>query len=914
MNSNTEKPSFKSRLSKAGPYITAFCIPVLVMVVVFIERGFWPLGEKCFLRTDMYHQYVPFLQELRFKIANGGSLFYSWNIGGGTNFWTLTAYYLATPTNILLLIWPQGYVIEYATFMIVNKIGLCSLTMAYYLNKKHGNEGLEAYPPAFFGTFYALSGYMAAYNWNLMWLDCLALFPLVILGLERLVKENKGLLYCVALGLTILSNYYIAIMVCMGVAVFCFFLLGTEREMLKDFGLKFAKFVGYTLLAVGLSAVILLPYINYFKMTASAGSTFRWEWYSYFPIFDMITRHLMNVQPHTGLEHWPNIYCGVAVLLLIPLYYMNKRVTLREKIGYTIVLIFFYFSFSTRAMDYIWHGFHIPNSLPCRQAFIYIFIVLTMSYRGFRGIKERSFRDITFAMLLALVLTFAGEKLETDTEIYTNYVFYVSALFIIFYTIVLYIYRKGRAYKDILLIVALSLAAIETCVDTSITSVSTVRRKDYKSYDAGVSAVMEQIRSEESGNFYRVEKTKNRTKNDGAWLSYPSISTFSSCADSKLTDFYTKIGLESSFNAYGSKGQTPFTNMLMGVKYSIAVDKELPEHDSLYTLYSKGSDNVWFYKNNYVLGLGYMMPENAMDQWAMSATSPLEVQNRLATELNGGQKIFEDVTPAYTPGTTVTLSVPEDGMYYAYITKGNATDVEVTIDGSKTKYDSLNRSYTIVLGSCDPSKPISFKNVSENSSKNLDITLYKLNEDALKAVYDVLSESQLVIDSFKDTRIDGHIDVREDGLFFTTVAYEEGWDVYVDGKKVKIESIKDTYIGFDLTAGRHEISMRFHVPYFTLGLIITLASLAAMILIGVLSKKKEKERLERLSRIENAKRRNEKVSSGNAEGLLPDGDLPSGDLPDAVLPDDALPDDVPGIDVPDTAPEPIRIASDAQSL
>ena len=92
MNSNTEKPSFKSRLSKAGPYITAFCIPVLVMVVVFIERGFWPLGEKCFLRTDMYHQYVPFLQELRFKIANGGSLFYSWNIGGGTNFWTLTAY------------------------------------------------------------------------------------------------------------------------------------------------------------------------------------------------------------------------------------------------------------------------------------------------------------------------------------------------------------------------------------------------------------------------------------------------------------------------------------------------------------------------------------------------------------------------------------------------------------------------------------------------------------------------------------------------------------------------------------------------------------------------------------------------------------------------------------------------------
>ncbi|MBQ6036315.1 MAG: YfhO family protein, partial [Lachnospiraceae bacterium] len=658
---------------------------------------------------------------------------------------------------------------------------------------------------------------MAAYNWNLMWLDCLALFPLVILGLERLVRENKGLLYCVALGLTILSNYYIAIMVCMGVAVYCFFLLGVEREMLKDFEMKLAKFIGYTFLAVGLSAVFLLPYIHYFKMTASAGSTFRWEWYSYFPIFDMLTRHLMNVQPHTGLDHWPNIYCGVAVLLFVPLYYMNKKITLREKIGYTLVLIFFYFSFSTRAMDYIWHGFHIPNSLPCRQAFIYIFIVLTMSYRGFRGLKDRTFRDITAVMLLALAFTFAGEKLETDTEIYTNYVFYVSALFIVLYTIVMYVYRKGRSYKDILLIIALSLAAIETCVDTSITSVSTVRRVDYKSYDEGVAAIMEEIREEENGDFYRVEKTWNRTKNDGAWLNYPSVSTFSSCADSKLTDFYTKLGLESSFNAYGSKGQTPFTNMLMGIKYSIQVDSALPENDKLYTLYDTNDKNVWFYQNRYALGLGYVIPRDVMDNWTMLGTTPLNVQNKLASALNGGLEIFKDVTPAYTPGTTVSLNVPEPGTYYAYVQKGNATDVEVTNNGKTRKYDSLNRHYIIVLGICDPDKIITFKNVSENSTKNLDLTIYKLDEDALIAAYDKLSRSELVIDSFKDTRIDGHIDVKEAGLFFTTVAYEDGWEVYLDGQKIDVENVKDAYIGFNITEGYHEISMRYHVPYFTAG-------------------------------------------------------------------------------------------------
>ena len=48
-----------------------------------------------------------------------------------------------------------------------------------------------------------------------MWLDCILLFPLIMLGLERLVHEKKGILYCVSLGVSILSNYYISIMICL---------------------------------------------------------------------------------------------------------------------------------------------------------------------------------------------------------------------------------------------------------------------------------------------------------------------------------------------------------------------------------------------------------------------------------------------------------------------------------------------------------------------------------------------------------------------------------------------------------------------------------------------------------------------------------------------------------------------------
>ena len=145
----------------------AFCIPVVIMVIIFAQRGIFPFGEESFLRTDMYHQYAPFFSEFQHKLSNGGSLLYSWNIGMGINFSALYAYYLASPLNWFLILCPRQLVIEFMTYSIVLKIGLSGLSFGWYL-KKHCNR--NDFGVAFFGIFYALSGYMAAYSWNIMWL------------------------------------------------------------------------------------------------------------------------------------------------------------------------------------------------------------------------------------------------------------------------------------------------------------------------------------------------------------------------------------------------------------------------------------------------------------------------------------------------------------------------------------------------------------------------------------------------------------------------------------------------------------------------------------------------------------------------------------------------------------------------
>ena len=188
-----------SRLSRiflpSDGLIAAFFIPVLIMVIIFAQRGIFPFGEETFLRTDMYHQYAPFFSEFRHKLTGGGSLLYSWDVGMGVNFSALYAYYLASPLNWLVLLCPSSLIIEFMTCMIVVKTGLAGLSFAYYLREHNHFNGFGV---GFFGIFYAMSGYMAAYSWNIMWLDCILLFPLIMLGLERLVHEKKGILYCVS--------------------------------------------------------------------------------------------------------------------------------------------------------------------------------------------------------------------------------------------------------------------------------------------------------------------------------------------------------------------------------------------------------------------------------------------------------------------------------------------------------------------------------------------------------------------------------------------------------------------------------------------------------------------------------------------------------------------------------------------
>lgn len=819
------------------PYLVSFFVPILVMLIVFAGNEIYPFGDRSFLRTDLYHQYAPFFQEYKDKLSSFDSLFYTWDIGLGTNFMALYAYYLSSPLNWLLILCPRSLVIEFITYGIVLRMALSSLTMTYYLNKHNETNSLGS---SFFGIFYGLSGYMAAYSWNIMWLDCLFLFPLIILGLEQLVKKDRCMLYCVTLAFCIYSNYYISIMVCISLVLYFAVQLILMRGDDYNYPKKVLNFGLYSLLAGGLAAVMLFPEIAALSTTASGNFNFPDGAKSYFSMFDMLSRHLINVNVEIGLDHWPNIYCGVAILLFVPLYLISKKVPFREKLAYGLLLLFFLLSFSLDVLNFIWHGFHYPNSLPCRQSFIYIFLLLSIGFQGYRDIPSRTTKELIKCLCLAAGFVILAEKLgaeytgtEKDMEdkYYIWYTFYLSLAFLAVYGGLLQVWiTRKRKWRGLLFVSALAVVVVESSINMAYTSVTTVSRSNYVKDDESVRNIVSTLEEKNGNDFFRVEKVSNRTKNDGAWLDYHSASIFSSTAYADLTAFYKKLGLESSTNAYGTNGSSWASNMLLGIQYSLSFS-ELTDDNFRKQIYVV--DDAYMYENTYALPLAFMVDDNLSDAWNTTAVNPADNWNSLAHALGINGDLFVAQNNIQNNATaTVNVTLDQTGYVYLYVDKSGPNKVKVTYDSFSKEYSYINRGYFIALESVDAYTTLTVTNTDDSKSgQGINLSAYVLDEKVLSQMYDILNREPLTIDHYDSTSVSGTVTTKDGGIMFTSIPYDTGWTVYVDGTPTETYSYEEAFLSFPVTAGTHTIRLEYTPNGFWAGLLVSLISL---ILLGMI--------------------------------------------------------------------------------
>ena len=643
---------------------------------------------------------------------------------------------------------------------------------------------------------------MAAYNYNIMWVDCVVLLPLIVLGLERLVKEGRCGLYCITLALSIFTNYYLSIMICIFLVLYFILLLVTERGRFRSIG----NFVLFSLLAGGMAAILLIPEVCAILKTDFGDMDFPEKVESYFSVLDMLARHCMCVTAERGLDHWPNIFCGSAVLMLIPMYLMNKSISIREKFCRMALAGFLLLSFGTNVLDFIWHGMNYPDSLPARQSFLYIFLVLVMCYDAWLHVREADEQQIVYGYLCAVGFFLFCQKF-IDHEDFELGVKILTLGFVSVYAILLYLYRtrSGRDAHRAVAIVTLAAVIAECGINTFGTSLGTVSRSAYLGQQADYKALYEMTKERESG-FYRLEKFTRKTKNDGTLTGYPTASVFSSTLNSYVMDLYKKLGMRHSKVYYGFDGATALTSAMLNVSYMFGESDKY--ENGLYTLLEQSGD-IYLYQCNAVLPFGYVAPAG-FEVPDTEENHGLRLQNRMVKELGIDGSLFIKCDAADS-GDDVTFTAREEGYYYGILTASGTNKVNYTGGSTEEeKFIDLKKGSVLYLGYLEKGQKITLTNGNEeDTTPKVSADVYRMEEEILEEVLELLSAQHMEDVEWGSDWLTGKITMKEAGRLICSIPYEEGWTVLMNGEETEGVSFGGCLMAFDLEPGEYVFEMRY---------------------------------------------------------------------------------------------------------
>ena len=931
----------KEKLTTGCYLFLAFFIPFFLMFITFALAKVSPFGGNQILATDLWHQYYPFLTDYHSKLQNGGSLLWTWKSGGGTNYPALMAYYTASPLNLLSVLFPASVLREFVYVTTCVKIGLAGLFFALFLRITFKRRDVTI---TAFGIMYALCAFIMGYYWNIIWLDTIALVPLVVAGTIALLREGKFRLYVAALALSIIANYYMALFTCIFVVLVSIGYTVVEwkswRKTLRDF----FKMAGCSLVSGAISAALILPAYFALKYTHSSNNKFPETFavnmggtHDFAGLLSGLGKTIANSMGFTApspKEGLPNVYCGVFVIFLAILFLFCSKIKKRERFYCLGLLLFFMVSFVVRQLDYVWHGFHFPNMLYFRFSFLFSFVAIYMAFRVFShidsvkpvsviaaicgflvylGIAYRYYHlggkspwittlssvfgsdDVSsnpdpvilsgfFGLLIAawvLLYAFRSSLKRQMQAILSAVIGVASAVFIVVnidaftaplrqnstadsstgFTVVVILllimviasiffalYSKqlnadNRMLKGMLSLIILTLALVEGTYSAA-SGVKTVGVTDTKWYPLGTTntlAMVDEIkeREEDTVDLYRSEVTKIYTQNDPTLIGVNGISMFSSMTNRDITGFMEKFGVCGwiECNRYNYQESSPFTNMMLNIKYLISPYSGAHLDTTNLNLIDKKGTTLLM-QNKYYLPMGFMVKESLLDYdvSTLSSADPFGNQNlffQLATGLEGD--LYEEFEPTTATGTAATATAPYDGVAVAYCTPHGREAYSVTLrNGTSSVTSNIQRPFIMMLGTVKAGDQLT---VSAGSG-SLTGRFAMFNEELFVRAHDMFARSTLNASEVGDSTIRGSINAVEDGLFYTSIPAIAGWKVYVDGEEAEITPVGGALIAVKLTKGAHTIEMTYMPEGFIPGIVISVAGILIFITMLILYRKR----------------------------------------------------------------------------
>lgn len=855
----------------------AFLIPFVLMVTAYGVMSVSPFGDKQILVTDNWHQYFPFLADMQYKLQHGESLFWSWSVGGGVNYFSLMSYYLASPLNFLTVFIPAEWLREFLMFSVCLKIGLAGSFTALFLRSVYKRNDASI---IMFGTCFSFCAFLIGYYWNTIWLDTVCIFPLCALGLIKLLTENKFRLFTISLALCMLTNYYIGFFVCIFVLLIFIAYSIVHWHGFRNFVENLVKTGFFSLIALGLTLFFLLPAFFALQNTHASGSSFpntfsiniggSNDLLGVLKALKSITGNFANFTSPAikAADAIPNVSCGAVTVFFGFLYLTCSKIKTREKVVALCLILFMFLSCIIRQLDYIWHGFHFTNMIPYRFTFIISFVIIAMAFKAFKYIDSINVIGAIIATflsftVLSLEINDPGVEIMFGTE-RANWVTPTLVTFgcIIAFTAALVIlYVKGvfpnKRVGKLVLTIALTVVVIAQSAATGIcgvivTTVTTTR--EYPRGEEKTAYLIDYMKEREANTpeMWRAEMTSTQTLNDGALNHYHGLSMFNSMANEKITIYFENVGLMGwkGGNRYTYAESSPFNNLFMNLKYLVSRDGHIHNTYDMAEVCTK--ENEKLFENTHYLPMGFVADSDLADWKAIeneTEYNPFEQQNdyfRKATGINKDLNTRLEVTSqGHTDSSQFTVNktgygtysfsssgsntrphvkwnytAPKDGLYLMYADIKDGEDVTVLQnDREQTQKYGMSRPYIAPIGYFKKGDKISvYSELKAGSGGRARVFVDLFNKDVFEEGYNKLSQSVMNTTDLTASSMKGDIYVKEDGLFYTSIPYEKGWTAVVDGEKVEATPVGDAMLAFPITKGEHTIELTYYPNGFWPGL------------------------------------------------------------------------------------------------
>ena len=785
-----------------------------MLLIIYAIHGVYPFGERSVSYYDMAQQYVPLYYHTWDVLHGLKNAFFDWNAGMGITTSDTAPNFLFFPINLVFLFIKRESILNFMSVFLLIKLMLMAFNMSLYADSRTGDR-IKVVTAA---ILYTVNGYVLQYYTNLFFLDTVLLFPLLMLALDRLLKEGKKTGYILLFALMCLTNQQLLFMVVLYIIIKTRLIITNEPSVANK--KPVSDLLISSLTGLMLSAVVFIP---------SLLSMFQSQRFANGQSDGLLVKMMTTVCDYQPQKEYM-LYGGEIGLALVLIILAGKGRLIQKYKTSLIMILLLACPIVFENIDLLWHGGSYTH-FPMRFGYMLSFELLNLYVSADEkdGLSERiTNKKVRLLLMIAgvgLLILYVGldTGLAGDFRTYGIRLLsvYEPALIIILCALLLYLIIRlcaGEKYAGWL---CMGLALLQSMIGLYglIAPTDMGNTECYDDYVKEAQALYDRISP--ASDLDRIKDADEAMNaNYGFILSQSSLGCWANGVNAGMQDAMIQMGYSYNYTRVLDGGGTAFSDACLNVRR--IYDKTGADE----YLYEPDGDTENVYDCRYTLPFGLVLEDAEIDEYI----SPLDYQNALYGKLFPGDGVlFTEVTgenarlewgtydnwyvyDIYIPieeASTLYLYREDEGSgdYYLAVNEQiqtipymNATDINL--------YPNNFVRGTVNLGSFE-NETVRLS-IQTNMDNLNELHIAKMDIAALDSLVKEVNAAQSCEYENSSHGLRLNIDTDKAGTLFLPIGYSDSFEVTLDGEDTEAYPILgDAFIGLNIEAGEHEIFLNF---------------------------------------------------------------------------------------------------------